>query len=401
MAKIKDSGKTTGKGRGKQSGALRWGQKSLLASGKWRAAYIGPDRKRYTSPYGSYATKSAAQAWLDSEEELIDRKMWTPPDIRKAAEDTKMGETVAAFAKGWLAQANLRPSTLKDYRQALNLRILPTLGDVALVHLDRAMVRRWWRGLDVEENPRACDKAYAALRAMLNVAIDEEIIDVNPCRVKGAGKKSKERTRVPLTPAQVWVVADAMPPQLRLGVLLGAWCALREGEVLDLRWSDFDLNPDKPGVVITHAVSEVAGSGMVSAAPKTEAGERFVPIPGAILPDVRSHLTEYCGDEPNPMLFRRKDGQHVAFSTFRRAFYAALEKTGLPSGRAGYVFHDLRHIGLTYLGGAGVTPKEKRSIAGHTTEAMTSRYEWILDEHLTDVMERYSATIEAGRPNPV
>ena len=41
--------------------------------------------------------------------------------------------------------------------------------------------------------------------------------------------------------AEVGAFADAMPERLRLFVLLGAWCGLRRGELLDLKRRDVDL----------------------------------------------------------------------------------------------------------------------------------------------------------------
>jgi len=377
---------------GKRPGAESWGQISKLASGSYRAAYVMPGYGRQT-PGKSFSTKDAARKWLRDEHQLVDDSdKWTPTAQRRAEEQERRALTVAAYSEQWLENSSLRPLSLVDYRQSLRLRIIPTLGHLPIVDLDRATVRRWWHGLDVKEHPQACSKAYATLRSMMNTALSEEVIEANPCQhIKGAGKPSKRRRIEPLTPAQVQAVANAMPPRWRLGVLLGAWCALRSGEVRDLRRSDIDTTQGT--VNISHAVIELTGQPARSTDPKTDAAVRLVGIPAAILPDVKAHLAEYAalGD---PLLFQRPDGRHVASSDWLRAFHRACTAAGVP---ATYVFHDLRHTGLTYDGIAGATLAELQAKAGHTTPAMAMRYQEVAQTHKAEVLDKVSAMIEAGR----
>ena len=71
-------------------------------------------------------------------------------------------------------------------------------------------------------------------------AVDEELIVKNPVRIKGAGtKKRKRRLRV-LTIAELDKIVAAIPERYEALVLLGAWCALRFGELAALRRCDLD-----------------------------------------------------------------------------------------------------------------------------------------------------------------
>jgi len=376
---------------GKRPGAESWGQISKLASGSYRAAYVMPGYGRQT-PGKSFSTKDAARKWLRDERQLVDDPdKWTPTAERRTAEQERRALTVAAYSEQWLESSGLRPLSLLDYRQSLKIRILPDLGELPLVNLDRATVRRWWHALDVKEHPRACSKAFGTLRSMMNAAVSDELIDANPCQhIKGAGKPSKRRRIEPLTPAQVQAVADAMPPRWRLGVLLGAWCALRSGEVRDLRRSDIDTTQGT--VTISHAVIELPGTA-TSTDPKTEAAVRTIGIPAAIMPDVKAHLSEYAalGD---PLLFQRPDGRQIGSDAWLHAFHKACTTAGIP---ATYVFHDLRHTGLTYDAIAGATLAELQAKAGHTTPAMAMRYQEVAQTHKAEVLDKVSAMIEAGR----
>jgi hypothetical protein len=82
-------------------------------------------------------------------------------------------------------------------------------------------------------------KAYQVLRAIMNNALDDELIQRNPCRIKGAGQYEVPERPV-LTVEQVLAVVEAIPTRYRLMVLLGAFTTLRFGELAALRRSDID-----------------------------------------------------------------------------------------------------------------------------------------------------------------
>lgn len=234
--------------------------------------------------------------------------------------------------------------------------------------------------------------AYQFLRTIGLAAVDDGILEDNPVRVRGAGKPSKRRNIDPLTPSQVREVADAMPARWRLGVLLGAWCALRSGEVRELRRKDIDLARGLIKVTrgVTHAGQRTEHVGD----PKTEAGIRNLRIPGSMLNDVRTHLHEHAQLGPNGLLFWRDDGGHVTDTEWRAAWLRACKANGVEGIR----FHDLRHVGLTYTALAGATIRELQAVAGHTTPAMALRYQEVAADHMDDVVKTLDAMI-TGQPN--
>lgn len=73
------------------------------------------------------------------------------------------------------------------------------------------------------------DDAYRLLRAILNTAVADGVITVNPCKVKGAGQvHSPERPTASI--AEVAAAVEAVPEHYRLALLLPAWCQLRRGK---------------------------------------------------------------------------------------------------------------------------------------------------------------------------
>jgi len=218
----------------------------------------------------------------------------------------------------------------------------------------------------------------------------------------------------PLTPTQVQAVADAMlHPQWRIGVLLGAWCGLRSGELRELRRKDVDV--DASQIRVRRAVSR-DGNRLVFGPTKSDAGERNVPIPAALLGTVKAHLCDHVGPSPDDLLVYNANGGAVLESTWDRAIKSActralapasaIEKAAqakhrgrtpnLPDYDADVLFHDLRHTALTTMAIAGATLRELQTVAGHTSPEMALRYQEVAASHLDEVMARVSGIMESA-----
>jgi integrase len=263
------------------------------------------------------------------------------------------------------------------------------LGKILIRDITKEQVAAWWRTLPLTQYRRSCDLAYQTLKTVCNTAVEDGMLAENPCKVKGAGKPSKRRDVEPLTPQQVQQVADAMPKRYQLGVLLGAWCALRSGEVRELRRKDIDL--DKGTVTVARGVTR-ANRKTIVGEPKTDAGRRTVRIPESLLPVVKKHLRDNTQLGPEGLLFWNIKGGHVCDAAWRKVFLAACATAGV--GR--YHFHDLRHTGLTYACIAGATTKELQVMAGHTTAAMVMRYQEIVQDHMSGVVDKLDKIIKTG-----
>jgi hypothetical protein len=84
----------------------------------------------------------------------------------------------------------------------------PTFGDLALGDVSLETVRTWLATAR-NEHPGSTqpDKSYRLLRTIFNVAIDDEKLIANPCRIRGAGKESAPERPVATT-EQVLAIAD-------------------------------------------------------------------------------------------------------------------------------------------------------------------------------------------------
>ncbi len=140
------------------------------------------------------------------------------------------------------------------------------------------------------------------LRTILNSAKNDPDVPLteNPAHIKGAGRVPRSTQIHPATLEELATITEAMPEELRLAVQLGAWCALRYGEVFELRRKDID--PMQGVVHIRRAVVWTKGQ-VTNDRPKTSAGVRDVTIPPHLLPTVTDHLEQHVDGRADALLF--------------------------------------------------------------------------------------------------
>lgn len=357
------SGKRRGFGRVRQ-----------LPSGRWQAAYVGPDTKLHTAPR-TYASETDAEGWLALERRKIDLGTW-------GAVERSDGITLRAYAKRWLELRTLRPRTAAHYQSMLDRLILPDLGDTKLVLLTPAKVREWHAGLGTDRKTRNAH-AYALLHAICATAVQDEVIDANPCRIRAAMQTSRKRDVDVLTPAEVEKLAVKMPAELRASVLLAAWCGLRWGETSELRRKDVTAKCAE--LRIRRAVTYRAGTFHVGP-PKTAAGIRDVAVPPHIRPVLKAHLKNHVGSDPGALLFPDANGGHLREGEYRKHWEKARTAIKKPNLRV----HDLRHVGAVLAAQSGATTAELMHRLGHTTPAMALRYQHVAAGRDAEIAERLS-----------
>jgi integrase len=430
-----------------------WGKVRQLPSGRYQASHIHGSLRgqeagtRYSAPQ-TFDSKGDAWAWLSRERRLIDTDEWTPPleRIRHADEERRSAEatrrtadsmpTIAEYGREYLERRDLAASTRDRYRQLFRFYILAEpatltrrgmvkgkpvakrgLGDVRVTELTRAMVRLWWQGLPVERRESSSRQAYDLLRAIMNAALEAELVDMNPVKVKAAAQAqaSRERDLDPLPIDVLYAVADQMPERWRLGVLLGGVLGLRSGEVRALQRRDFTLNADVPTVKVHQSVKEAEGTVEIGPLKTARKGiaTRTLPIPAVLLDDVKAHLRQHTQLGRTGLLFwRTQDGNPVKSVDWLRAFKKACRDAAdhmdsetdeaqhireLLTGNGGYIFHGTRVTGLTWtyrLSGGNL--RAVQAIAGHTSPKMALRYQRAEIDYLAAVADNVSKMIESG-----
>ena len=355
-----------------------FGTTRKLPSGRWQARYIGPDGQRHTAPE-TFETKSDAQDWLNLTRADIERDVWRDPDAGAV--------NFEKYALRWKEERGLAPTTLDRYDGLLRLHILPNFGGKDLDEITPPSVRTWRAERLKATGATTVAKSYRLLKAILQTAVDDDLLRSNPCRIKGAGKEEADE-RPTATIEQVFDLADAMGPRWRLMVLLGAFASLRPEELAELRRRSVDLAACS--LRVTQASPELTNGRRVTGDPKTRAGKRTVYLPDFMLPELRRHLQWFAEKEVDGLLFIGEKGAPFRRSTFGRKWRKARTKVGMPEN---FRFYDLRHTGNTLAADTGAKLKDLMVRAGQSSERAQLIYQHSTAKHQQKLAQGINAEV--------
>ncbi|MFI8311968.1 tyrosine-type recombinase/integrase [Streptomyces microflavus] len=344
------------KGKRRTFGAVR-----KLPSGRYQARYPGPDGVMRPAP-DTFTTSRDADDWLAEKRTEIRRGDWQDPDA--GAVDFR------EYALLWVKERRLSQTTEELYHRLLRLHILPAFEGLDLDQITAPRVRSWRsERLDTTGADTTVAKSYRLLKAILETAVEDELIRRNPCRIRGAGKETAAERPV-ATVDQVDALADVLGPRWRLMVFLGAYGPLRPEEQAELRRKDIDL--DDLTVRVRKAAPELTTGKRAEGPTKSEAGRRLVVLPAFLRKDLRRHLDWYAEKGPDGLLFVGEKGKPFRRSTFGRKWRKARATVGLPEN---FRFYDLRHTGHTLTTRSGATLKDTMVRAGQSTERAALIYQ--------------------------
>jgi integrase len=278
-------------------------------------------------------------------------------------------------------QPSVRRHTWRGYESNLRRHILPRLGDHPLgLAVQRPTIQRWIDTLHREGmRPATIQNVWRTLRVVLNHAADDGLCP-RPPRQKALRFPIAPPTRLHVpTVAEIQRLADAIDPRFEAYVLLGGFCAMREGEILGLHPDSIDWGKRRIHVWQT---LERAANGhpprrvdMTKSTRRGDGGQRYVTMPEPVVFALRRHITEW----PHPDWVFHHHGHAVEATWLHHHVWApARIQAGLPDVR----FHDLRHAGANIMGTlAGWGPKKVQAEMGHASAGFTlSRYGHVWEE---------------------
>jgi integrase len=210
--------------------------------------------------------------------------------------------TIEAGGRNWIDSCgDLERTTVDGYQQHLNLHITPYLGALKLSALTVAIVRDWQDklrkgvpapGREAAE-PRTADmvkRVTTSLGSLIADAIERGHVGTNVVRnlranrKRGKERKAERRAKGRLkigvdipTPSEIDVILGAATGRWRPFLLVAIRCGLRASELRGLRWEDIDARKAE-----LHVRQRADAYNRIGP-PKSESGERAVPIPPATL----------------------------------------------------------------------------------------------------------------------
>ncbi len=311
--------------------------------------------------------------------EVAEKLRAVQEQARKAGQLPEAGRlTVAEYLQQWLTQAEqrLRPKTLLDYGIMADKHIAPRIGSIRLLKLTPLRVSRFYAALAKDGmSARRRQMVHGLLHKALGDAHRWGLLPNNPAALVDVPRRERHELRL-WAPAQVTGFLQAIQAgqggqyAYLLGFLLASGC--RIGEALGLRWGDVDF--DAGTVRIERQITEVRCR-PIEQAPKTDSGIRTMALPAWGLDLLRRQRTQvnawrlqsgHAHTWPE-RVFTTSVGTVPGQRNIRRALHTLCDTLSLPRIRV----HDLRHISLSLLAGAGVPVKDLQRRAGHSTPRMT------------------------------
>jgi integrase len=371
-----------------------WIRPSGRQGKRWHASYQH-EGARHNAPH-TFGAKIDAEFWLNQERRLIDVDAWTPP-AQRIAEGRAKAVPLREYAQRWIAQRTvngrpLKPRTRAQYELLLAGDLDP-LANMPITGITPGVVRSWHAAMG-DDAPTMRAHAYGFLRAVLATAVSDELIQANPCQIRGATKVQRKRTPVVLDVSEVAALADVIEPQrFRALILISAWCGLRWGEVIELRRKDFD----KDCAVILVARGATHRHGCFIDTPKTGKG-RAVVVPPHIRLDIQHHLKEYVGRGREELLFPpARKGCHLSDRTFRASFTKALKTIGRDGKtKPRPTIHDMRHFAGSQTARVG-NLAETMARLGHSTVSASLLYQQAVSGRDAAVAEALSKLADEGQ----
>jgi len=200
--------------------------------GQRKAKKVGRDKKA--------AREAAAK---------IEAKL-TLGDFGLGQDETEV-KTFGEYAKSWIGvtvPATCKESSTRDYRGLLDNHVLPVFRDLKVNEINRLMVKEF---LMKKSNGGFSGSTVTHMKntisGVLNMAVDDEIITVNPAHRLGKAIKAKSlRLEAdPLNKKELTVLLAAFkehyPRHYPMALTL-ARTGMRLGEAIGLQWGDVDFH---------------------------------------------------------------------------------------------------------------------------------------------------------------
>jgi integrase len=284
--------------------------------------------------------------------------------------------TVAEAAEIWIKRIEAdgrERSTIRQYRQHVDLHIKPRFPGTKIAHLNVTLVENFRDKLLEEMSRPMARKVLTSFKSLLKAArLGHLAAGVTIKRDKRKEGKLEVGRDIP-EPREVKRIIEASADiRDRTLLLTVALTGLRASELRGLRWSDVDLKSAE-----LH-VRQRADRFNVMGPPKTDAGRRTLPIPPELLLDLKEWKLK-CPVNAGDLVFPTSTGHVEHHSNMLRDLAPIFVKAGLVdgAGEPKYALHAFRHffaswcINPTSRGGRQLPPKEVQMLLGHSSIVMT------------------------------
>lgn len=233
------------------------------------------------------------------------------------------------------------------HERHLRDRHLATLPARRIQEITASDVAKVLRGMRDRYSPWTCVAVYRILAGTFALAVRRGIVTRSPVDGLAPSERPKQRNakRIAVLDAETIskLLAAGSSERWRAAIGLAAYAGLRLGEIRALRWEDVDR---EAGTISVRRSLLPDGT---PKAPKTEAGNRVVPL----LPALRRALAEWelrsPRTRPSDLVIATASGDPVQERNLRRALDEAKVEAKLDATEERLSWHSLRHSWASLL----------------------------------------------------
>ena len=328
-------------------------------SGTWRVVY------RITDWTG--AEKQSTKRGFKTRREAV---AWEHETLTKAKGDLDM--TFKSFVERYEedVRTRLKENTWGTKEHIIRTKLVPYFGRLKMSKITAQQIIKWqneqmnYRDKNGDPySPVYLKTLHAQLSAIFNHAVKFYNLRDNPCRKAGGMGKNKNREMAFWTKEEYLKFADAVmdSPMAYYAFEILYWCGIREGELLALTPSDFDL--EKGILTINKSYQRINGQDCITT-PKTEKSNRTIWMPKFLVEEIQDYLHQLYGIKETDRIF----------PVTKKYLHYEMDKGAAAAGVKRIRIHDLRHSHISLLIDMGFSAAAIADRVGHESIDITYNY---------------------------
>jgi integrase len=326
-------------------------KRTLPDSGRtvWLADYRdGSGARRFRQ----FATRRAADDWMIDARHQVATGVHTPDSA---------SITVAAASAIWIARAeaeSLEASTIRQYREHVDLHITPLIGGKRLSRLTVPRVEQFRDDLLATRSRALAAKVLTSLKGIVKEAQRRGLVSQNVAREVSIRTSARHRTPVVVpTKDQIKALLEAVAPRWRPLIVTATFTGLRASELRGLAWEHIDFAARLIRV-------QVRADRFNRIGPlKSASARRDVPMSPMTLNVLREWRLA-CPKGELDLVFPTRAGKiDSSANIWSRALRPAEVRAGIAPL---FGLHALRHFFASWLIDQGFGPKRVQQLLGHS-----------------------------------